>query len=238
MKDLFLEREHIHYKEELALLHEYPVEELAEIIRDVGFSCTFCGNCCRAGQNGHVFLLEKDTARARVICPEALIPAPFFEVCDREGNFYVSGYALRTHPDGSCIHLEANRCRIYKDRFAICRIYPYMLHREPDEKGRLAFRQISGLNEHGEYHQEISLEESRMIAKETICYEEDWLRQMITFYDQMAVLFQRTGNRHVRKKYDQQMIRFRQGKQVQVFVFHAGEFFPNSVSIQDYYGIL
>ena len=238
MTERFLEKEQNRYREELSLLHEYPIEELATVIRDVGFACTGCGDCCRAGQNGHVFLLTKDTERALEICANALIPAPFFEICNSQGIFYVSGYALRTHPDGSCVHLTDGRCRIYEDRFTICRVYPYMLHREPDEKGRLTFRQISGLNEHGEYHTGITREESLLIARETISYEEDWLIQMIEFYDLVIKLFKQTGERHVRKIYDQKMRRFRKGEQVEVFVFYKGEFIPYIVSISDYEGII
>jgi len=238
MTDPYLTREKSRFETEKSLLQAYPLQDLADIIRDVGFSCTCCANCCRAGQNGHVFLLDSDTTRARRICPDSLIPAPFFEVCDRQGRFYVSGYALRTLPDGSCIHLQDGRCLIYEDRFSICRVYPYMLHREPDDRGRLGFRQISGLNEHGEYHTEISPEQSFAIAQETRAYEEEWLSQMIRFYESLILLFESTGERHVRKVYDQQMKKFRQGERMEVLVFHAGQWYPHTVSIADYSGIL
>lgn len=238
MSDPYLKREHARFTEELVLLHAFPVEELAVIIKDVGFSCTHCGSCCRTDQNGHVFLLIKDTRRAKEICPDAIIPAPFFEVCDRSGNFYVSGYALRAKPDGSCVHLMEGRCLIYNDRFSICRVYPYMLHREPDERGVLDFRQISGLNEHGEYYCSITEDESLALAKETIAYEEDWLIQMIGFYEILTDLFERSGERHVRKIYDRKMEAFRKGEPIQVFVYHDRQFFPHTVTIRDYSGII
>jgi len=233
-----MSRELIRYTDELKLLIDYPEEELARIIREVGFSCTRCGGCCTAGQNGHVFLLDQDTRRAKEICPDAIIPAPFFEVCNRNGDFFVSGYALRTNPDGSCIHLVDGRCQIYNDRFSICRVYPYMLHREPDEKGRLTFRQISGLNEHGEYNLLISEKDSASLAQETRSYEEAWLRQMIGFYSSLLNLFEKTGERHVRKIYDQQMKVFTRGEMVRVYVFYQGEFIPHTISIQAYGGII
>ena len=238
MIDPLIKREYSRFTEELNLLHGFSVEELATIIRDVGFFCTQCGSCCKTSQNGHVFLLEKDARHALEICPEAVIPAPFFEACDRAGNFYVSGYALRTSSDGSCIHLMNGRCRIYQDRFSICRVYPYMLHREADDHGVMAFRQISGLNEHGEYNSVISSEESLVLAEETIQYEKSWLEQMIEFYKKLDDLFQSTGERHVRKIYDQRMGLFRKGDPIQIFVYHCGQFFPHTVTIRDYSGII
>ncbi len=238
MTDPFLNRELIRFTEELKLLSDFPEEELARIIREVGFSCTGCGLCCTAGQNGHVFLLDRDTRRAKEICPDAIIPAPFFEVCDKKGDFYVSGYALRTNPDGSCVHLVDTRCQIYNERFSICRVYPYMLHREPDEKGRLSFRQISGLNEHGDYNNPISEKESIDLARETRSYEEGWLRQMIGFYRSLIYLFERTGEKNVRKIYDQRIRAFLKGEPVRVFVFYEDEFTPQTIRIQDYRGII
>lgn len=238
MPDTTIQREQVRLREELALLREFPETEFAEIIREVGFSCTACGSCCRTRQNGHVFLLQTDTDRALVQFPQAIIPAPFFELCDREGRFYVSGYALRADPDGSCIFLSDNRCRIYAERFSICRVYPYMLHREPDAKGRLTFRQISGLNEHGEYHHEISPEECTDIARATIRYEEAWLIQMLEFYDLAALRFEQEGERHVRKVYDTTIRRFRNGDPVEVFTYHRGAFHQITVSIGEYAGIL
>lgn len=238
MTDPFLSRELTRFTQERELLLNFPVEDLAEIIRDVGFSCTRCGNCCITDQNGHVFLLDKDTRRAKDICPEAIIPAPFFEVCDRKGNFYVSGYALRTTVEGRCVHLIDGKCRIYNERFSICRVYPYMLHREPDEKGVLTFRQISGLNEHGEYNTQIGEVESLALAHETKEYENEWISQMIGFYQALIDLFSRTGERHIRKNYDQLMRKFVKGEAVNVFVFYEGTFTQHTVGVQDYRGII
>lgn len=237
MSDPFIKRESAKFYKELDILRQYPETELAAIIREVGFSCTACGNCCTTTHNGHVFLLEHDTERAMKICPDSLIPAPFFEVCDRSGNFYVSGYALRAHTDGTCIHLADNRCSIYEDRFCICRVYPYMLHREPDERGLLSFRQVSGLNEHGEYHTDISEEESLGLARMTILYEGAWLKQMIDFFEAVQKIFQDSGERHVRKVYDQQMKRYKKGEPVVVHVFYKGCFYPYTVTKEDYCGM-
>jgi Fe-S-cluster containining protein len=132
MSDSYIDRELSGLMVEQDLLLKWHEQDLADIISDVGFSCLLCGRCCTTEFNGHVFLLDADAERVMAMNPSLLIPAPEFELADEEGNFYVSGYALRVREDGSCIFLADSRCRIYDERFTICRIYPYMLHREPD----------------------------------------------------------------------------------------------------------
>jgi len=174
--------------------------------------------------NGHVFLLDADAQRVMARDPALLIPAPGFELADQEGNFYVSGYALRVREDGTCIFLSDNRCTIYEERYTICRIYPYMLHREPDRKNQRTFRQISGLNEHGEYHTPISEQEALCLAQETIAYELAWLSQMIDFYTAAKEWFEQKNTRHIRAVYDRRMQAFRKGTPVCVYVWYGGTF--------------
>jgi Fe-S-cluster containining protein len=207
-------------------LFEYPLERLAAIIREIGFTCTGCTKCCTREFNGHVFLLDRDVATVRAIDPDALEPAPDPEFCDQNGTFYVSGYALKAKQDehGSCWFLENGRCRIYGSRFAICRIYPYMLHREPDETGKVDWRQISGLNHHGEYGRVISEEESVDAARETKEYENAFLTQEIAFLECIQKHFTRNKLRHVQKIYDDRMRAFSKGGVIRVMVFYDGRF--------------
>lgn len=196
---------------ELDELVMYPEDEFREIIKEVGFSCTLCGRCCTRAFNDHVFLLSDDLEKARKINPEAIIPAPYFELCDQNGNFYVSGYSLKFKSNGECVFLKDNRCTIYEDRFRICRIYPYMLHREPGRDGKTDWRQISGLNEHGEYGVEISDPECDKIIRETIDYEKDFLKNEIDFYRCCLEYFSERNLRPVRKMYDLKMREFDKG---------------------------
>ena len=205
---------------DLFSVSDYPLETLASIIREVGFSCDRCTMCCTKEFNDHVFLLDADTTEIRKIEPRALIPAPYFELCDQNGRFYDSGYALRTKQDGACFFLDGDRCRIYADRLSICRIYPYMLHREPDEDGIVDWRQISGLNRHGTYHNDIPVDESLTIAREVKAYEIAFLEQTIRFYEFLHDHFAENGLRHVRKVYDDRMRAFRNGGEIEVFVLH------------------
>ncbi len=221
-------------EEELRLLKEYDIEELCSTIRDVGFSCTLCGRCCTNEFNGHVFLLDDDTEKVRTIRPDAIAPAPFFELCDQDGNFYVSGYSLKSNENGECIFLRENRCTIYNDRFSICRIYPYMLHREYGEDGKIAWRQISGLNEHGEYNTKIPDDECRKAAEETIEYEKAFLEKEIAFYSDALRHFTENGLKPVRKIYDRGIRAFHSGEPVTVYVHYRGSFEKNTLKKNDY----
>ena len=122
-------------------------------------------------------------------------------------------YALKVKNDaeGSCWFLENGRCRIYDRRFAICRIYPYMLHREPDEAGKVDWRQISGLDRHGEYDAEITDEECLLIARETMEYEHAFLAHQIAFLECLHDWFTCYRLRHVQKIYDDRMRQYQEG---------------------------
>lgn len=207
-------------------LFEYPVERLAGIIREIGFRCTCCAKCCTRDFNGHVFLLDRDVPVVRSIDPDALEPAPDPEFCDQNGTFYVSGYALKARSDdhGSCWFLKEGRCRIYEKRFAICRIYPYMLHREPDDEGKVDWRQFAGLELHGEYDREVPEDEATAMARETKEYENAFLTQEIEFLECIRDHFARHKLRHVQKIYDDRMRAFTKGGVLRVMVYHDGRF--------------
>ncbi len=205
---------------ELALLKKYPKENLEKIIKEIGFSCTCCGKCCTKAFNGHVFLLAEDAGRLKTFSPESLMPAPDFPYSDPLGNFYVSGYALKTQENGDCVFLdETKHCKIYDQRFAICRVYPYMLHREPDARGKIDWRQISGLDEHGEYECIISDEECAEIALDTIAYETAFLEQEIAFHQAVLEKFAEEKIRFVRKDHDARIREFLKTGKATVFVW-------------------
>lgn len=205
-------------------LLEYAVERLASVIREIGFQCSSCAKCCTRAFNGHVFLLDRDVTAVKTIDPAAIEPAPAPEFCDQNGIFYVSGYAIRIQDDddGSCWFLENGKCRIYERRFTICRIYPYMLHREADEKGCVDWRQFCGLDQHGEYNAAIPENESLDLARETKEYENAFLSQEIRFLEFMQDYFYRHRLRHVQKVYDDGMRRFNRGEEITVMVYYDG----------------
>jgi len=227
--------EHIeNFKKELYDLQNYPYQELVHIIQDVGFSCTCCGRCCTAAFNGHIYLLSDDIKHARSFNPDLLVPAPGFELADREGRMYASSYAMKMSPEGTCPYLLDGRCSDYLNRFFICKIYPYMLHREPDEEGNYDFRQISGLNQHGEYHTEISHNEACEIADMIYSYEQAYLEHMIQFYQFMLTHFTTHNLRYSRHAHDRTMRAFYQGGEIDVYVYDLKSLVSYKVSLQSY----
>ena len=212
-------------EEERAQLAAYPVTEYAAIVSDTGFFCTCCGRCCTKAANDHVFLLDEDVRRIRQDYPDVLVPAPYFEACDQNGRFFVSGYALKTTDGNICTFLdESGRCRIYADRPLICRVYPYMLHMEPDASKHMRWCHLSGLNTHGAYHVAMTHEEALAVAEETIRYEKKYLDQHIAFNRALLAVFEEEGLRYVRRTYDLAMRGFCQGEPVPVMVFCDGRF--------------
>jgi Fe-S-cluster containining protein len=217
-------------EEELRDLKSFPESEFVGIIKELGFRCELCARCCTKEFNDHVFLLDSDLERIRQIDPHAGTPAPYYEFCDQNGRFYVSGYALKTKPDGSCIFLKNKKCGIYVSRPSICRVYPHMLHREADETGKVNWRQISGLNEHGSYHSELDDSTCEEIARETRAYEEANLKQMIHFFEAVRTHFASNGLKHVQRTYDRKMREFLKGEcKLEVFVYFKGGFEKHAV---------
>ncbi len=212
-------------REELLDVKRFPNSEFVGIIKELGFRCELCARCCTKEFNDHVFLLDSDLDVIRKIDSDAIVPAPYPEFCDQKGRFYVSGYALKTKPDGSCIFLENKRCKIYDNRPSICRVYPYMLHREADDSGKVDWRQISGLNEHGSYYSEIEDSKCETIARETRAYEEAYLTQIIGFFEAVEAHFRKNYLKHVQSIYDRKMREFLKGRcELEVFVYFKGGF--------------
>ena len=211
----------------------FPDRKYIEIIREVGFERDRCGRCCTSEFNDHVLLLDDDAERIMNIAGrEFLRPAPYFDFCDNLGRFYVMGYALKNRVGGNCIFYSNGKCRRYESRPAICRIYPYMLHREADEEGNIDFRQISGLGGHGLYHSEIDGEKYREIVKEVKKYEKGFLDQKLRFMRKIEEHFRKNNLRHSRHVYDMMMREFEKGKETGVYVFFRGELERETISKQ------
>ena len=209
----------------------FPESEFTGIIREVGFECDFCGKCCTSEFNDHVFLLDEDTSRIMDnVGRDCLRPAPYYDFCDNLGRFYVMGYALKSKHGGNCIFYTGSRCEHYEIRPSICRIYPYMLHREEDEQGNIGFRQVSGLDEHGTYHNDIDDRTCRDIFEEVTKYETAFLKQKIGFLNLIKNHFKKHGLTHKRQVYDKRMRDFEKGEEIEVYVFYNGKFDENIIS--------
>jgi len=84
------------------------------------FICQRCGACCR--WSGHVLLTDGDIARlaaAAGLSEEEFIERYTVLAANRRQ------LSLADTPDGSCVLLEEGLCRLYADRPAQCRDFPY-----------------------------------------------------------------------------------------------------------------
>lgn len=220
-------------EKEIKCISSFPDEDYIKIIREVGFVCDLCGKCCTSEFNDHVFLLDDD-AQKIIECTgrEFLRPAPYFDLCDNLGRFYVMGYALKTKPNGDCIFFRNGRCEHYEIRPRICGIYPYMLHRELDDEGNFEFRQISGLDLHGSYHNEISEESCKVILKSVKEYESGFQRQKLGFIKGIGRYFKENNLRNSSQMYDRMMREYNKGKAIEVNIFFLGKFEKEIISKQ------
>ena len=119
-----------------ALPARYPIPPgeggLTVLLRNVGFSCTRCGECCR-GKSGddHLVLVSPHEVR-RIIgstgrrWEKVAEPFPCF-ICHGDTGSHTFEWCLRR--DGNrCRFLgEEGGCSIYPSRPWICRTYPFVL---------------------------------------------------------------------------------------------------------------
>ena len=84
------------------------------------FRCTGCGDCCR--WTGAVLLTESDILRLATHL--GLSEQEFIELHTRLAPNRIQ-LALLDQADGSCAHLDGNRCSVYEARPEQCRTFPY-----------------------------------------------------------------------------------------------------------------
>jgi Fe-S-cluster containining protein len=106
-------------------------EELAGRLREIGFSCTRCGVCCRDAAEdanlvmvtpGEIDLLSQGTGQ-----PSECFTEPYPEsIRTVAGGSLTFERCLSRTPTG-CTFLSGNFCTVYRHRPWICRTYPFML---------------------------------------------------------------------------------------------------------------
>jgi uncharacterized protein len=136
-------------KKEIESARKLDPEKLATEIRQIGFSCQYCGKCCRrAFGDNRVMLIppEIEIIREFTGLSKLEIAGPFVpdkdedlsssefleflqENTDFEGNIHVFGWILRRKKNGDCVFLGngTDRCRVYPVRPMLCRTYPFYL---------------------------------------------------------------------------------------------------------------
>ena len=138
-------------RKELHQATKLEVGSIASMLREIGFSCTQCGGCCRGDHSDNrVMLLQQDIlhiSKCGLSSVEFSLPfipaevegalkgisdlsflAPF---TDSEGNIHSFGWMLRRKKNSDCHYLEAAglsaRCTIYNFRPTLCQTYPFYM---------------------------------------------------------------------------------------------------------------
>jgi hypothetical protein len=109
-------------------------EELAEKIREIGFSCIRCGDCCRGTEEDAnlvmIFPDEIEDLAGATGQKAGDFIKPYPEKVPTSGGGSITfEWCLKRTGDG-CIFLDGTRCTVYGTRPWICRTYPFMLSGE------------------------------------------------------------------------------------------------------------
>jgi hypothetical protein len=103
-------------------------EALASQIRDIGFKCLACGECCSGEDNSVVvFPVEARTIReATGLEWLEVVRPPGIGEWDKDGCFHTLEWRLKKEGD-SCRFFKNGRCSIYPSRPGLCNTYPFYL---------------------------------------------------------------------------------------------------------------
>jgi hypothetical protein len=109
-------------------------EELAARIKEIGFSCTRCGECCKGTKEDSnlvmVFPHEIDDLAGGTGLQAGDFSEPYPEkVQTRDGGSITFEWCLKRTTRG-CIFHDGAHCTAYASRPWICRTYPFMLSKE------------------------------------------------------------------------------------------------------------
>ena len=127
--------------EELSEAKKLTAIGLAARIRELGFSCLRCGECCR-GEDNSVLVFPREV---RCIC--AATGLAWLEVAGppeegewgRDGSFHTLEWRLKKDME-FCRFYQESSCSIYRDRPLLCRTYPFYL-----DRGELMHSECRGL---------------------------------------------------------------------------------------------
>ena len=132
-------------KKALLAARDLSMIELASRIRELGFHCQKCGECCQGEDNSVVVFPEE------IRCIQMATGLEWLEVVgpppegewDKDGCFHTLEWRLRKVGESegeSCIFYQNGRCTIYSSRPMLCRTYPFYL-----DNGELMYSQCRGL---------------------------------------------------------------------------------------------
>ena len=109
-------------------------KELIAALKETGFSCGMCGECCRMNTTDSNLIIMSAPEVREIMTATGLswdeVAEPYPDLLEEDGVSYTFDWCIRRHPEGnrSCVFQGAdNRCTIYEHRPWICRTYPLML---------------------------------------------------------------------------------------------------------------
>ena len=159
-------------REDLRKAKSQSRADLAAEIRDMGFSCQGCGECCRGEDNSVlVFPFEIRSIQKNAGLSWAEVAEPPEEgEWDREGYFHTLEWRLAKVGE-ACRFYQGGVCAIYPVRPMLCRSYPFYL-----DRGKLMASGCRGLGG------EIEAGEAERLAEQLIA------RQVIEIEEAIALL--------------------------------------------------
>ncbi len=115
-------------RKSLEAAKKFSTKELAAQIREIGFQCLGCKDCCRGEDNSVVvfpFEIRRLLAVTGLDWLEAVEP-PQEGAWDSEGCFHTLEWRLKKN-EGSCRFCEDYGCKVYQARPLLCSTYPFYL---------------------------------------------------------------------------------------------------------------
>ncbi len=145
-------------RRKLELARGISAESLAAQIRQIGFKCKRCGECCTGEDNSVVvFPFEiRHILKATKEPWQEIVEPPTEGEWDSSGNFHTLEWRLKKEKS-SCKFYSCERCRCYESRPLLCGTYPFYL-----DDGILCFSECRGLGG------KIGIKESEEIAAKLI----------------------------------------------------------------------
>jgi hypothetical protein len=106
-------------------------EKLAGAIREIGFSCIRCGDCCRGTEEDANLVMivpaEIDDLARETGSKADDFSKPYPEKVQIPGGGSITFEWCLKRTTGGCIFLDGTHCTAYSSRPWICRTYPFML---------------------------------------------------------------------------------------------------------------
>jgi len=118
-------------------------EELAARIKEIGFQCLRCGECC-AGDDNSVVVFPFEIRRINNVTGDSWLDVaepPSVGEWDRLGNFHTLEWRIKKCEKSCKFYVYApSECRIYEAKPLLCSTYPFYL-----EDGDLRCSECRGL---------------------------------------------------------------------------------------------